>query len=34
LEELLRTALEANSKAEERIKALEAEMADREKGGF
>uniref|UniRef100_A0A2N9FAQ1 Uncharacterized protein n=1 Tax=Fagus sylvatica TaxID=28930 RepID=A0A2N9FAQ1_FAGSY len=34
LEESLRTALEANSQAEERIKALEAEMAEREKAAF
>ena len=34
LEESLHTALEANSQAEERIKALEAEMAEREKAAF
>ena len=34
LEESLHTALEANSQAEERIKALEAEMVKREKAAF
>ena len=33
-EESLRVALEANSQAEERIKALEAEVAEREKAAF
>ena len=33
-EESLRAALEANSQAEERIKALEAEVAEREKAAF
>ena len=34
LEESLHTALEANSQAEERIKALEAEMVKKEKAAF
>lgn len=33
-EELLRTALDANTKVEERIKALEAEIMEREKVAF
>ncbi len=33
-EELLCDALEANTRAEERIKTLEAEMSDREKAAF